>query len=267
MTGPLRTTEVGFEVWKKDRARGREIFMTRVDEDRLCDALREEFGDFQVVNEDRAWKTPKVEWRENISSFQPFARIGARPIRTSTGPPFERTGAKLVGVGTVSIHFPWPKWELRGEPRYIKKSGTKEEIEASLTGYRVYTTSPLSIRFNRSMFLTTQLMPEYTWQREALLNGFIQTAWCSEGPYVEAQEAFVRKLFRLLGKLTTNRLRYLAFDEAGEIVEEEVKKGFTYWAGQDAVRWCREDERRVLTDDTACTRETGRIAWGYRPLD
>lgn len=251
MAGPLHITETGFEVWKMVRVKGREVFLTRRDEDRLCDILRDEFGEFQVVNENKSWKSPDVEWRARISDY---------PVSDSP-PEFP------LGVTTVEIYFPWPKWELRAEPHYWNKYGTPEEIEASFAGYSVLTSSPLSIRLNRSKFLSVDMMTGYPWQREALTEGFIQTAWCSEGPYVEAQQAFVRKLFRLLGKMTTNRLRYLQFDEAGEIVNEEAKKGYSLWAGDDALRWLREDERRVLTYTTALYRETGRIAWGYRPLD
>lgn len=263
----LEITPTGFEVWMMDKARGREISMTRTDEDRLCDALREEFGDFKVVETHRSWETPKIEWRESISSFQPFARIGAKPVSTSAGPPYEDMGAKLVGVSTVDIYFPWPKWELVGEPLYWDETGTEEQKKASYAGHVVETSSPLSIRFDRSEFLTTESMPEYSWQREALINGYIQTAWCSEGPYAEAQQAFVRKLFRIMGKLTTNRMRFLRFDEKGRITLDEAKKGYMHWGGEDALRWCREDETRVLTEFSALNRETGSVTYGYRPLD
>lgn len=234
-----------------DRAKGRYVFMTRADEDRLCAALRETFGDFQVVNVNKSLDSPKVEWRDRITAF---------PI--SSSPP-----DAPYGVSIVEIYFPWPKWQLRAEPLYYNKLGTEEEKLASYAGHVVKTSSPLHVRFDRSKYLGTELMPQYPWRREALVNGFIQTAWCSEGPYVEAQEEFVRKVFRLVGKMTTNRLRFLRFDEQERIVLDEAKKGYWYWAGEDALRWCREDERRVLTEFMAPNRDTGHVAYGYRPLD
>lgn len=267
MSGELfEITPSGFEVWKKDKVRGRYICMTRTDEDRLCEALREEFGEFKVVST-KTSDTPDIEWRDRISAFKPFARIGAKPVRNVSGPPFPETSAKLVGVSTVDIFFPWLKWELMGEPLYWGKTETEEQRKASFSGYVVMNSSPLSIRFNRSQFLTTEKMPEYTWQREALINGTIQSAWCSEGPYAEEQKVFVRKLFRILGRLSTNRVRYLQFDEKGRITLDEANKGYTFWGGEDALRWCREDENRVLTEDWALERETGYIKYGYRPLD
>lgn len=251
MAGPLKVTDTGFEVWKKDRSKGRYIFMTRADEDRLCAALHETFGDFQVINAHKTFDSPKVEWRDRVTAF---------PI--SSGPPDAPDG-----VSTVEIYFPWPKWELRAEPLYYNKLGTEEEKLASYAGHVVLTTPPLRIRIDRSKFLGTELMPKYPWRREALINGFIQTAWCREGPYVEAQEEFVRKLFRLVGKMTTNRLRFLRFDEEGSIVLDEAKKGYWCWAGEDALRWCREDERRVLTEHWALKRKTGHVTYGYRPRD
>lgn len=248
MAGPLEVTDTGFEVWKMDRTKGRYIFMTRADEDRLCEALRETFGDFQVVNAHMTYDTPKIEWRDTISAYL-----------VSSEPPDPANAAS-----TVEIYFPWPNWELRAEPLYRNVWGTEEK---KLAGHVVLTTSPLSIRIDRSKFLGTELMPQYRWRREALIEGFIQTAWCSDGPYVEAQEEFVRKLFRLVGKMTTNRLRHLRFDEEEQIVLDEAKKGSWYWAGEDALRWCREDERRVLTEYSALKRKTGHVVYGYRPLD
>lgn len=251
MTGPICVTETGFEVWKLNRTKGRYIFMTRTDEDRLCEALRETFGNFQVVNAHGTYDTPKVEWRDTISAF---------PV-SSDQPDAPK------GVTTVAITFPWPKWELRAEPWYLNQWGTEEEKLASYAGHVVSYSGPLNIRIDRSEFLGTEFMPKYPWRREALINGFIQTAWCSEGPYVEAQEEFVRKLFRLVGKMTTNRMRFLRFDEDERIVLDEAKKGSWYWAGEDALRWCREEERRVLTEEWALKRETGHVTYGYRPRD
>lgn len=234
-----------------DRCRGRQIFMTRTDEDRFCIALREAFGDFQVVSATESWETPEVEWRDSISAFPTMPDPPERPC----------------GVSIVEIHFPWPKWELRGEPRYWNKWGTEEQRKASYAGHFVGNSSPLSLRIDRSEFLGSELMPGYPWRREALVAGYVQAAWCSEGPYVEAQHAFVRKLFRIVGKLTTNRLRFLRFDEAGRITLDEAKKGYWCWAGEDALRWCREDESRLLTEHGAMIRETGHVLCGYRPLD
>jgi len=126
MVGPRRVTDTGFEVWKTDRTKGRYIFMTRADEDRLCAALRETFGNFQVINAHKTFDSPKVEWRDRITAF---------PI--SSSPP-----DAPYGVSTVEIYFPWPKWELRAEPWYLKEIGTEEEKLASYAGHVVLTTPP-----------------------------------------------------------------------------------------------------------------------------
>lgn len=111
MNEPLRVTDTGFEVWKMDRTRGRQVFMTRADEDRLCDALRETFGDFQAVYGNERWETPEVGWRNRIGDF---------PI--APDPP-----EYPYGVRNVDIYFPWPKWELRGEPLYYENTARRNK--------------------------------------------------------------------------------------------------------------------------------------------
>lgn len=246
MAGPIEITPSGFEVWKKDRTTGRDVVMTRADEDRFCDALREAFGDFMVVKMNGSWPTPEIEWRERITDFSSQFRDYTNPATAQR----------------VSIMFPWPRWELAG----TKFPWEKDNLERPAR-YGLGDTPPLSIVFERSALLTTEYYPPKSeWNREAWIGGRYYVSYCSEGPYVEAQKIFIRKLRSLVGKMITNKLEFLRFDEKGQPVDGDSMR-HSLWAGDDAVRWAREDESRLLTEEWAANRELGIVRYGYRPLD
>jgi hypothetical protein len=73
-----------------------------------------------------------------------------------------------------------------------------------------------------------------------------------------AQVAMVRKVFRLLTKVATNRVQSVRFPSLEVMVRQE--KGGVYWIGLDAARWCREKPDRMVAYQ-------GRQRWGFRPLD
>ena len=55
--------------------------------------------------------------------------------------------------------------------------------------------------------------------------------------------AFVNKLWRLLNRLMTNRLKSAMRLERHTMAEA---KGGVMWAGHHALQWCREGERRMV---------------------
>lgn len=247
MAGPIRTTPSGFEIWKQDRTTGRDVVMTRADEDRFCDALREAFGDFMVVKMNGSWPTPEIEWRERITDF-------SSQFRDYTNPAVAQS---------VFILFPWPGWKLTGEKFPWERDRPDHQFSYGISDF-----PPLSITFERSALLGTEYLPKFKWNREAWIGGRYYVSYCSEGPYVEAQKIFIRKLRSLVGKMITRKLQFLGFDEKGRPADPNAwSQRHFLWAGDDAVRWAREDESRLLTEECAANRELGVVRYGYRPLD
>ncbi len=68
-----------------------------------------------------------------------------------------------------------------------------------------------------------------------------------------------RRLLYLLGKVATNR-NHVYVGYPGYQVITVFEKGGTCWLGHDAIRWAREDPRRLLTMDAASR-------GGLRPMD
>jgi hypothetical protein len=79
------------------------------------------------------------------------------------------------------------------------------------------------------------------------------------GPGPGADFALARRLFHLLGKVATNR-NHVYVGYPGYEVITVFEKGGTCWLGHDAIRWAREDPKRLLAMHTS-----GR--GGHRPME
>lgn len=78
-------------------------------------------------------------------------------------------------------------------------------------------------------------------------------------PHRKEDFAMARRLFYLLGKVATNRKQvYVSYPDYK--VRTVFDKGGGVWVGYDAMRWAREDPRRLLAMHTS-----GR--GGVRPMD
>ncbi|MGE5504633.1 MAG: hypothetical protein ACM31L_09440 [Actinomycetota bacterium] len=78
-------------------------------------------------------------------------------------------------------------------------------------------------------------------------------------PHRKEDFAIARRLFYLLGKVATNRKQlYVGYPDYE--VRTVFEKGSTHWLGFDAIRWAREDPKRLLAMHTS-----GR--GGIRPMD
>ena len=69
---------------------------------------------------------------------------------------------------------------------------------------------------------------------------------CSCRPDHKEDFTMARRLFTLLGKVATNR-NHVYVGYPGYEVVTVFEKGGTRWLGHDAIRWAREDSRRLLT--------------------
>ncbi len=247
MDKPLYTTETGFEVWRMDRTKSQDIWMTRADEERFCDALTEAFGPYQVVDAGASTWTPEIDWRRRITDF---------------GSNFKDWENRDV-ARRVKIFFPWPGWRLQAEKLYW--NDRKPETYA---GYTIAESSPLLITFERAALLGVEWFTDVAWRREALVAGRYYVTYCSAGPYVAAQKEFIRKLFGIVRRMTTNRLRLLRYDaEGNQILDQPIEKGGKLWAGDDALAWVRADPERLLIEEWALNRDDGILRYGYRPLE
>ena len=76
---------------------------------------------------------------------------------------------------------------------------------------------------------------------------------------------FARQFFALMGKLSTNknqlRIRLPSYN-----VEAVQEKGSLIWLGHDAIRWAREDKRRLLCYERSGSSDSD-DGWGLRPND
>lgn len=84
---------------------------------------------------------------------------------------------------------------------------------------------------------------------------------CSCRPHRKEDFAMARRLFHLLGKVATNRNQVYVSYPGYEVITVFEKGGQgSVWLGHDAIRWAREDPRRLLT-----MHASGR--GGIRPMD
>ncbi|HLO75375.1 MAG TPA: hypothetical protein VK196_02840 [Magnetospirillum sp.] len=84
---------------------------------------------------------------------------------------------------------------------------------------------------------------------------------CSCRPHRKEDFTMARRLFHLLGKVATNRNQVYVSYPGYEVITVFEKGGQgSVWLGHDAIRWAREDPRRLLT-----MHPSGR--GGMRPMD
>lgn len=82
---------------------------------------------------------------------------------------------------------------------------------------------------------------------------------CSCRPHRKEDFAMARRLFHLLGKIATNRKQaYVGYP--GYEVRTVFENGRGVWLGHDAIRWAREDPKRLLAMHTSGM-------GGMRPMD
>jgi len=73
--------------------------------------------------------------------------------------------------------------------------------------------------------------------------------------------ALARRLYRLLGKVATNHRQVYVSYPGYQVLTSYEKGGFgAVWLGHDAIRWAREDPKRLLT-----MHPSGR--GGHRPME
>lgn len=105
-------------------------------------------------------------------------------------------------------------------------------------------------------FLVGRMWPANEQRPERIDSFEIQ---CSCRPHRKEDFTMARRLFYLLGKVATNRNQvYVGYPDYEVITVFE--KGGGVWLGHDAIRWAREDPRRMLT-----MHASGR--GGLRPMD
>lgn len=76
---------------------------------------------------------------------------------------------------------------------------------------------------------------------------------------------FARQFFALMGKLSTNK-NQLRITLPGYNIETVQEKGSLIWLGHDAIRWAREDRRRLLCYERGGSSDNC-DGWGLRPND
>lgn len=89
-------------------------------------------------------------------------------------------------------------------------------------------------------------------------------------PHHKGHARFVRQIYRLLAQFTTNerqvRVRYPHYELFPEPPGPPL---FGLWIGHDALRWAREDPKRLLGYERSAmsTRTPDYLGYGYRPKD
>lgn len=77
-------------------------------------------------------------------------------------------------------------------------------------------------------------------------------------PREQLHFAFARRFFKLFSRFATNR-NQIGVSYPGYEILWSIEKGSDTWLGLNAIRWAREDKRRLLYYDDR--------GWGYRPND
>jgi hypothetical protein len=89
-------------------------------------------------------------------------------------------------------------------------------------------------------------------------------------PHHKGHARFARQIFRLLAQFTTNerqvRVRYPHYEPFPEPPGPPL---FGLWIGHDALRWAREDSKRLLAYERSpmSKRTPDYLGYGYRPKD
>lgn len=209
--------------WSPPLFRSRRVCLSLVDWKAFGDALA------RIYPEERYLRTMTVE--EKKSPEKPSANLIASHLCAFNdrpeGPPWE-------------IDFTLgPKWQLKLEP-----------FEQ---GWSRWKRDPLDYPF-------LVFRPEWQWlvppkheMPEHLREGSIEVQ-CSRvhKPHL----AFARRFYKLFSQFATNKnqhgMRYPSYE-----ILWTLEKGSDLWLGHDAIRWAREDQRRLLGYD--------RHNFGYRP--
>lgn len=212
----------------------RDVWLTRADEDRLCDKLEKLYPGLLVVADGRKGQ-PQFPVRRRISEFSAAYWRSDPDAQTD-----------------VVVVVPWPGWEPRA--RQVTDS-TGRTFEA----YELADEPPLAIQLMRSFMYEDRYSPDAKepddpWALHGMNLAFLTINFDSDGPYVEAQTKWRRDVYRILRKMTSNRLLELLLelkrDTGGPtriVGRRPLLKGAPLWYGEDAARWAREDERRFFT--------------------
>lgn len=253
-----------------NRVVGRMLWFTRADEDRLCEEIEKLYPGMVVIGDNRSLVEPNLPIGRRITDFRAgMWRIG-----------------EVEAMARVKIMAPLRRREYR------TREGNRVKAEA-IYGRKVkLEDSPLLLRFDRSLDndgwshpsdpseprvrtrdrgpdeLTIGCQPN---ESHGLTLGCLQIPFDSDGRYVEAQTIWRRAIYRILRKMTSNRLLEFQLElyrltgrQTRVVAQEPCAKGSPYWYGQDAARWALEDERRFFTPSDILPVLPTRI---YRPLE
>jgi hypothetical protein len=87
-------------------------------------------------------------------------------------------------------------------------------------------------------------------------------------PNHKGHARFARQIYRLLAQFTTNERQTLVGYPHYEVIPEPPGPPlFGLWIGHDALRWAREDSKRLLAYERSSmsTRTPDNLGYGYRP--
>ncbi|MCW9001423.1 MAG: hypothetical protein OQJ87_01765, partial [Rhodospirillales bacterium] len=152
----------------------------------------------------------------------------------------------------IDIYFPDdPAWE----PEFARSDRNPER-------YRM-TNRPIGyVLIFRSNLLHMNASIEREGVPPHIDNGVLHVP--GDSPMPKDLAAFARKVYRVLGKVASNKLKMMDV-LTGETIWEDWKGG-RLWAGHDAIRWALEDEDRFF--DYGGRRRDGEcIARGMRPIE
>ncbi len=88
-------------------------------------------------------------------------------------------------------------------------------------------------------------------------------------PHHKGHARFARQIYRLLAQFTTNERQVLVGYPHYEVRPQPERPLFGLWIGHDALRWAREDPKRLLAYDRSpmSSRTPDDLGQGYRPKD
>ncbi|MCW0235198.1 MAG: hypothetical protein OJJ21_16475 [Ferrovibrio sp.] len=88
-------------------------------------------------------------------------------------------------------------------------------------------------------------------------------------PHHKGHARFARQIYRLLAQFTTNERQVLVGYPHYDVLPQPPRPLFGLWIGHDALRWAREDPKRLLAYEWSpmSTRTPDNLGYGYRPKD
>lgn len=88
-------------------------------------------------------------------------------------------------------------------------------------------------------------------------------------PQHKGHARFARQIYRLLAQFTTNERQVLVGYPHYDVRPQPDRPLFGLWIGHDALRWAREDPKRLLAYEISSksTRSPDNLGSGYRPKD